>query len=137
MADITVTAANVAPGTGAVVVTGTFGETVTAGQAVYLKSSDSEWYLANADAATTDDVVGIALNGGANGQPGSVQTRGQITIGGTVAIGTVYVLSAAAAGGIAPVADLAATNLVTVVGVGITAAIIDMHIKTTSVAVPA
>ena len=39
-------------------------------------------------------------------------------LGGTVAVGQAYVVSAANAGGIAPYADLASTNQVTLLGVG-------------------
>lgn len=133
MADITVTAGNVAASTNAVVETGTWGETVTAGQAVYLKASDSRWWKAQADSADEDAVYGIALNGGTAGQPGSVQVRGNITIGATVVVGTVYVLSAAAAGGIAPEADLTTGNYVSIIGVAITAAIIQMSIVNTGI----
>lgn len=133
MADISVTAGNVAASTGAVIATGTWGETITAGQAVYLKAADGRWWKAQANAATTDEVAGIALNGGAAGQPGSIQTRGVITIGATVVVGTVYVLSAAAAGGIAPEADLTTGNYVTIIGVATTAGAITMNLLTTGI----
>lgn len=136
MADITVTPANVIVSTGATKVDGTFGETVTAGAALYKKSTDSEWYLAQADSATEDDLVGIALDGGANAQPGFIQTRGNITIGGTVAIGQVYVVSALY-GKIAPWSDLVATNYVTIVGIGISATVIQLTPQTTGVQIPA
>lgn len=136
MADITVTPANVIVSTGATKVDGTFGEAVTAGAALYKKSTDSEWYLAQADSATEDDLVGIALDGGANAQPGFIQTRGNITIGGTVAIGQVYVVSALY-GKIAPWSDLVATNYVTIVGIGISATVIQLTPQTTGVQIPA
>jgi predicted transcriptional regulator len=100
------------------------GETITAGMAVYLKSSDSRLWKAQADGTAAEAAfVGVALNGASAGQPVQVQSGGEITIGATVAIGTVYVV-ATTAGGIAPVADLISTNYVTVVGVGTTAAIL-------------
>jgi hypothetical protein len=133
MADITVTAGDVAASTDAVIATGVWGETITAGQLVYCKAADGRWWKAKADAASTDDVAGIALNGGAAGQPGSIQTRGLITIGATVVVGTVYVLSAAAGGGIAPEVDLTTGNYVTIIGVATTAAVITMNLLTTSI----
>lgn len=52
-----------------VIVTGTAGETVTAGQLVYLNTSDARWYKVNASSAnTTDDVIiGIAQSAGSSG----------------------------------------------------------------------
>lgn len=49
-----------------IVVTGTCGEAVSAGQLLYLKKSDSKWYLVDADSyATTDNVIlGIAQGAG-------------------------------------------------------------------------
>lgn len=135
MANITITAGNVLPSTGAVIVQGTFGESVTQGQVVYKSATDGKWYLAQCDDAANDDAVGIALCAGGNGQPGLIQTRGNITIGGTVAVGQVYAVSATA-GAIAPWSDLEATNYVTIVGVGISASVIQMNLLTTGVQIP-
>ena len=54
-----------------VVVSGNAGETVAAGNLVYLKSTDSEWYKTDADtAATVDNVIlGIAQGAGTDGNP--------------------------------------------------------------------
>lgn len=142
MADITITAANVVASTGATTELGTAGETITAGQTVYKKASDSKFYLADVDATAVganseiDNVYGIALNGAAASQPLSVQKSGVISIGGTVVVGMVYVQSATA-GGIAPLADLVATDYVTVLGVALTASTVDMGIKITGVQKPA
>jgi len=105
-ADISITAANVAPGADAVTQTGTAGEALTAGKAVYKKAADNKWYLADCNSATAEvrAASGITLTGSAAGQPVVVQTGGSITIGGTVANGVVYYLSGTA-GGIRPVAD--------------------------------
>lgn len=116
MADLSVTAANVAKQSGTSV-TGTAGATITAGQVVYLDAADGKYKLADASAATTDGVVGIALNGGADGQPLTIQTSGIIDPGATATEGVVYCLSATA-GGIAPVGDLVTNDYVTVLGVG-------------------
>lgn len=136
MADITVTAANCLSSTNAVIVQGTFGETVVAGKVVYKNSTDNEWYLAQADGTVAEaDAVGIALCGGGNAQPGLIQTRGNITIGGTVAVGQVYCVSATA-GGVAPWSDLNPAEYVTVLGVGISASVIQMHIQASGVVKP-
>ena len=52
-----------------IVVAGNGGETITAGQLVYLLVSDGEWYLCDADTAATVDniILGIAQGAGSNG----------------------------------------------------------------------
>jgi hypothetical protein len=135
MADLTVTAASVVKSTGATLTAASevYGETVTAGQSVYRKSTDSKIYKAQSDGTAEEaTAIGIALVGGAVGQPAVYQTGGLITIGATVAIGTIYVVSATA-GGIAPWADLASTNYVTIVGIGSTAAVIAMSINASGI----
>lgn len=106
-ADVSVTAANVVPGSRARIVTGIAGATITAGQTLYLDSSTSTYKLADANAsAATAAVVGIAVSGAASGQYVSVNVEDDdFTPGFTLTTGTVYVLSATA-GGIAPVGDL-------------------------------
>jgi hypothetical protein len=105
-ADLSVTAASVLPGANAVLATGTAGEAITAGQALYKKAADLKWYKADCNAATGEARVarGFALTGSAAGQSVVVQTSGQITIGATLTAGTVYYLSGAA-GAIRPAAD--------------------------------
>lgn len=140
MSDISITPANVVRGTGAELDRSyNAGATITAGQVVYLKTSDTTWRLAQADGTAEEaggsTVLAIALHGASSGQPLAVQKLGQITIGGTVTVGTVYVVSAAA-GGICPWADLVSTNKVTLVGIGVTAAVIEMKPLATGVAIP-
>lgn len=140
MPDISVTAANVSAGADANIERNyLFGATITAGQAVYLDESQSpaRWELADTDStATTAAASGIALNGGADGQPAAVQKGGVINIGGTVAVGTVYVLSGTA-GGIAPVSDLASGDWTTIIGVGLTTSTIRLAFLASGVQVPA
>ena len=114
---------------------GTAGATITAGDLVY--ESSSTFLLAKGDSATTDDVFGVALNNASTGQPLNVQTKGQITIGATVAIGIIYVLDHTTAGIIIPSADLVAndSDYLTIIGPAITAGIIDIALKTTGIKV--
>jgi hypothetical protein len=137
MADITVTAANVVQGDGADVENGIFGATVTAGQVVYKDAADQRFKLCDANSGTAAARVpyGIALNGGATGQPAAIQKAGNINPGGTVVVGQTYVASANA-GGIAPVSDLATGHYVSHLGIGITSSLISMGIKVSGVAVP-
>lgn len=110
MADISITAANITPGTATGFsfnkTTGTAGETITAGQSVYLKASDNKIYLADANAsADTAAAVGVSLHGALAGQPIAYGTSGPLNFGAILLAGKWYVVSATA-GGIAPVADL-------------------------------
>lgn len=130
MADLSITAANVAASTNAVLNKAyNFGATVTAGKALILDSSDSELKLADASDAALDTVFGIALNGGADGQPGVVQTGGDINLGATLSVGKVYVLSGTA-GGIMPIDDAVASGTLycSVIGVAISTSILRMGI---------
>lgn len=135
MADISITPANVMAGTGAKKQSGTFGETVTAGQVVYKSSADGEWYKADTSTSAKAAAVGIALNGGSNGQPGEILTEGPITIGGTVVVGTVYGVSDTA-GGIRPISENGTADYVTILGGGTSATVIEVNINALGVAVP-
>jgi len=135
MADISITAANVIAGSGSRSTTGTAGATVTAGQVVYLDSSDNKYKLADCDSATAAvrSPAGIALHASLNGQPLTVLTRGPITIGGTIAAGVAYYLSPNA-GGICPVADLASGDYPTVLGMGASTTVLTVDIQESGVA---
>src|SRR6266496_1447543 len=103
MADLTITAANVASGTGSQTSDGTAGGTITQGDAIYQDATDSnKWKRADANlSAAAAAAIGIALNAAENGQPVRIQVGGEMNPGATLAVGTVYVLSATA-GKIAP-----------------------------------
>lgn len=137
MVDLSVTAGNVVRGAAAEVKDGIAGATITAGQTLYADSGDSfKLKLAQCDGTASEAVaVGIALNGGTSGQPIRYVTKGKYNPGGTVVVGLLYAVSAAA-GLIAPTADLASTNRVTYLGVGTTAAEIDVQIHVSGVAKP-
>lgn len=103
MADISITAANVAVGTNPY-----FrkeypaGVTITAGQAVYLNASNA-WVPADSNASATGngitDTRGIALNGAAAGQPLSVLIEdADFTPGGALTNGATVYLSTTAGG---------------------------------------
>ncbi len=105
-------------------VRGLAGETVTAGQAVYRKAADGKWWKAKADALGTSGTVGtpgtvgIIIVGGSANDTVTVATGGDLDVGVAVAKGTIYVVAADTAGGIAPWADLGTGNFVTILGVG-------------------
>lgn len=128
MADLSITAANVAVTGGSESVAGTAGAAITAGQVLYRDASDGTYKLADADSATVAarSPAGIALNSAAAGQPVRVHIRGPVTIGATIAGGTAYFLSATA-GGICPAADLAAGDYPTIVGIARSASVLDVR----------
>lgn len=120
MSDISITAANVVASSSAVIRRAIAGGTITAGQPIYLDSSDSySAKAADADASASANVVGVALNGASDGQPVDyVVEDPSFTPGGTTTAGTPYFASTNA-GGICPIADLASGDYVAFLGIGL------------------
>lgn len=133
MADISVTAGSVVPATSGNTRQMIAGTTLTAGQLVYRNSADGRAWTASTASLAASQIVGVTLDGGAAGQPVTVQTSGDYTVGGTVAIGTVYGVGDNA-GGIAPVSDNGAGDFCSVFGIGITTAKIRIGIVWSEVA---
>ena len=115
MADLSITAASFVPGANAKYRQGVAGETVTQGHPLYLRTSDNRLYKADADAsAEAALVVGIAANAGSAGQViDYVYEDDDLTVGATMTMANVYVTSGTA-GGIAPFADFANGDYLTV-----------------------
>lgn len=134
MADITVTAANVRPFSGATIKEVTAGAAVTAGQIVYKDTTDSnEHKAADAAAAASATIAGMAMTNAGDGEPLLIATGGYVNPGGTVGVGVVYTCSSNA-GGIAPNADLTSGNYVSTFGIGITASKIWLTIHNSGIA---
>lgn len=137
MADLSITAASVIPGTGSDVqmTRGIAGAAITAGMVLYSDSANSGVLKAadaNASSATAT-VVGIALHAAASGQPVLYQTAGTITIGATVVAGRKYCLSANA-GLICIDSDLVTTGwYASYLGYATTTAILNLQIQNTGV----
>ncbi len=95
MANITITPANVLANAGSSYLTGKLaGETLTAGQWVYLKQSDGRIYKAHASTAEKATVVGLTANGAAAGQPVSVISKSSsCAVGSVVTSGQPYFIS--------------------------------------------
>lgn len=128
MADLTITPANVAQGSGAKTETGIAAAAITAGQTLALDAA-GKLILADCDSATalTRSPVGIALNGAAVGQPVTYVKKGVMAIGATVAASVPYFLSPNA-GGICPLADVATGDFAKFLGFGISTTQIDVNI---------
>lgn len=114
MADITITPGNVVPSLKANIIPVIFGATVAAGELVFLDASDNNRAKladGNSGTAAVRAVVGMAVNGGAAGQPGSVVLEDpDLAIGAHgVTIGEPLFLSNTP-GKVMPYADIAAGN---------------------------
>lgn len=119
-ADVSITATSVVPGANAQFRYGVAGATITAGQLVYLDTTTNTWKLSDCNSATAAvrDVDGIAANSAGNGSQLTIITADDdLTLGGTVVNGTIYILSATP-GGVAPAADATTGWFVCVVCVG-------------------
>lgn len=135
MADLSITPSAVIAGAGAALTSGTAGETIAAGKAVYLASATKKWMLADADSVTAEarKAVGIALNGASLNQPVDVLTGGDITLGAVLTAGTAYYLSDDP-GGICPLADLATGDYICLLGLAKSTSVLTVDIQFPNVA---
>lgn len=128
MADLSVTAGNVAlaAGTTATRKNVTWGETVTQGQSVYLKS-DGKWWKADANATESAGSagLGVALTKGSADDPGIVVTGGSMNLGATLTAGQPYFVSSTA-GGICPASDLSSTEYTSYLGSATSSSVINL-----------
>lgn len=135
MADISITAANVVPGTDAVTEMGTAGEAIAAGKNCYLDSTTHKVMLADSNSATVEArrARGVAINSAALNQPVVIQKSGDITIGGTLTPGVAYYLSDTP-GGLCPVADVGTGEYVCLLGIAKSATVLTIGIQFPNVA---
>ncbi len=114
-----------------------YGEAVTQGQALYRKASDGKYYKADSDSATLENTQAsaIALTPGATNEYGYVITEGLLSIGATLTVGEIYVLSDTA-GGVRPKGDNGSGDTVTILGVATTTSVLWLHPFASGVDVP-
>jgi len=136
MADLSQTAANVVKSSGSIQ-NGTAGATITAGMPIYLDADDNNEAkpCEAGDTAAKANAVAIALNGASDGQPVSYLASGTINLGATLTVGTVYCVSQTS-GKICPNADLVTGDMVTVLGIATTAALLSLDINASGIEVP-
>jgi hypothetical protein len=135
MADVAITPANVAPTSNTITDAGTSGAAVGAGDWIYSDSADSN--LLKGAAAVGLGIAGAQVVGQAldsapgRGQPIRYAKLGDVTVGGTLVPGKVYVLSANV-GKMCPSADLDAavtlTDYGTILGVAISTTVLRLGI---------
>ena len=140
MADLSQTAANVALGASTTpnrVVQ--VGENVTQGMPLYF-ATDGKWYQCDANDGVAKAVVGaiVISPASANGYalvalPGTTPGVSLVNLGATLAVGTVYAVSATK-GAIAPIADITSTQFVSVLGIATTTALLDFQISVSNTA---
>lgn len=103
-----------------VLINGTGGETITAGQWVYLKAADQEYYLADNNVTAAEaEVAGIAIQPSADGEGITIcgQEGNVVTLGVALTEDTWYTISDTA-GSIEPVADSTSGDYRSWVGYG-------------------
>lgn len=124
MADLSVTAASVLKGSGAMVGAGIAGATITAGQALYIDTADgNKLKLADSDGTSpANSVAGIALHGASAGQPIQYATEdASFTPGCTLSVGGGSVYLSDTPGGITQtIGDLESGDKVISLGVPLT-----------------
>lgn len=111
-----------------------YGATISAGQPVYLDSSDSKYKLADNNAsAATATIKGVAITPGIDAGYGYVATGGSvILVGTTMAVGETYYVGATA-GEIVPDADVATGNYIARIGTAASATQLDISVKATGI----
>jgi hypothetical protein len=126
MADLSQTAANVKPGENITPRMRQAGEAITQGMPYYVSTTDSKAYQTDAnDGAAKAEVRGIALTGAALDGYFVAQESGLINLGATLAVGTVYVVSATK-GAICPIADITSGQYVSPLGVATTTSLLNL-----------
>jgi hypothetical protein len=130
MPDLVITAANVVASGDATTATGIAGAAITAGQAIYVEPTTGRYVQADSNSANVPQrrASGVSLNAASIGQPVSVVTQGDVTIGSTVVAGTAYYLSDTP-GGICPFADVGTGEAVCLMGIAKSTTVLALAIQ--------
>lgn len=134
MVDISITATAVVPGTNSIRDSGTAGETIAAGKAVYRSSSTKLWMLADSNSATAEvrTATGIALNGASANQPIDVHKEGDLTMNAVLTANVAYFLSDTP-GGLCPIADVGSGEYLCQIGIAKSTTVLAVRIQATGV----
>lgn len=136
MADLSQTRANVKLGQSANARSRTAGESISQGMPYYISTSDNLAYQCDAnDGVAKAEAAGIAMTpASANGLFWGVEDRDVlIDLGATLAVGTVYAVSATK-GAVAPIADITTGQFPTTLGVATTTALLKFNPQPAGVA---
>ena len=133
MADLSITAANVAVGASTTPTKRVqAGEAVTQGQAVYRSTSTSKYFKCDADVLASSICDGIVLTPASTdgycliAEPSNTAGVSLVNLGATLTVGLGYYISLTA-GGICVIADISTGDYPTLVGFATTAALIDFR----------
>jgi hypothetical protein len=134
MAAISITSTAVVAGSNATRDSGIAGETITAGQPVYLAAATNRWMLADTNSATAEARIakGIALNGAAVNQPVAVIKDGDLTVNAVLTKGVGYYLGGTP-GAIVPVADLTTGDYTCFLGIAKSTTVLALKIQSAGV----
>lgn len=127
MADLSITAANVVPQSGAKIEHVIAGETIAAGKVVS-KATTGKYVLSDSDVSALKSPLGIAVNSASLNQPLAIMKSGDVVIGATLTAGVAYYLSNTP-GGICPVADVGAGEDVVLIGLAKSTTILAVDIQ--------
>ena len=103
------------------------------GQVVY-EDAARQYDLAQGNDQATDRAAGIVLTDAGVGERANIQLTDQIILGAVLLPGEFYVVSAAAAGAIAPISDITTGNWPFILGQAIDTAILKLDFLAGSVA---
>lgn len=107
------------------------GEALTAGQPVRRDASTKLWVKSQADDGETYEAEGLAVQSVGSGVAVDVIVSDpDLTIGGTVAKGTVYAVGASAAGTIEPLSDIGSSEFLHVIAMGLSASKVALDCQT-------
>ena len=134
MADLTITSANVRMGDDNTSVSLIAAEDISSGDVI--RVDNNQIYKAIASSTVSNAAAyGIAITSGTTGNKVSYVTNGTLTIGATLVLNTLYVLSATS-GKIAPFADLTTGQWVTLLGVPKSTSLLSLNITSKGFAIP-
>lgn len=134
MADVSQSSSLVHPHSGANVQVVTAGTDCTAGDSLYKDTTDSNKYKpADATAAASAILAGVALTGATDGESMAIVTSGDVDVGGTLEPGMWYTASTVA-GQIRPIIDITGSYYYSLLGRATAATKLSLAIVNTSTA---
>jgi hypothetical protein len=110
------------------------GSAIAVGELVYLDSATGKYELADASAAATADLAGIALTAAAADEYFVYLANESIDLGAILTAGEFYYLSATS-GKVCPHDDLVSTNIVSAIGYATSTSELKLNIVNTGVAI--
>ena len=112
------------------------GEVAALGDVCYLSTADGELYKADANDSSKRSAIALLLTPGTDGGVAVYARAGaKVNVGSGLTKNTIYVVSANAAGKIAPLADLASGDFTHIVGIAESTSILQLMLTETDIEV--